>query len=86
MILKVSCLNLASETVLGVAYWSLFHGLGPMIWFYPLNELDITGYEAFVSVVYTPLFLILAKESMFRSKLFFNGCLLLLLGKLLLSI
>jgi hypothetical protein len=25
-----------------------------MIWFYPLNELEITGYEAFAVVIFSP--------------------------------
>jgi len=43
------------ECIVGYTFWSLFHALGPMIWFYPLNELDITGYEIFVVVVFSPL-------------------------------
>ncbi|XP_060085911.1 PGAP2-interacting protein-like [Ylistrum balloti] len=45
------------ETVHGYVFWSLFQGLGPMIWFYPLNELDISGYEAFVATWFFPLIL-----------------------------
>ncbi|XP_078684139.1 PGAP2-interacting protein-like [Branchiostoma floridae x Branchiostoma belcheri] len=45
---------LAAETVLGFIFWSLLHGFGPMIWFYPLNELEISGYEAFVLAAFTP--------------------------------
>ena len=50
--------------IIGYVYWSLVHGLGPMIWFYPLNELDITGYEVFVVACFSPmLFLINEKIS-----------------------
>ncbi|KAI8489370.1 Protein cwh43 [Branchiostoma belcheri] len=38
----------------GFIFWSLLHGFGPMIWFYPLNELEISGYEAFVLAAFTP--------------------------------
>ncbi|XP_078481655.1 PGAP2-interacting protein [Ciona intestinalis] len=47
--------QLACECMIGYTYWSLVHGLGPMIWFYPLNELDITGYELFVVVAFSPM-------------------------------
>lgn len=39
----------------GYVFWSLFQGLGPMIWFYPLNELDISGYEAFAATWFSPI-------------------------------
>ncbi|XP_022086464.1 PGAP2-interacting protein-like [Acanthaster planci] len=38
--------ELLSESILGFIFWSVFHGLAPMVWFYPMNELQITGYEA----------------------------------------
>ncbi|XP_078603076.1 PGAP2-interacting protein-like [Branchiostoma floridae x Branchiostoma japonicum] len=47
--------GLLAETVLGFIFWSLLHGFGPMIWFYPLNELEISGYEAFVLAAFTPV-------------------------------
>lgn len=45
------------ETIHGYVFWSLFQGLGPMIWFYPLNQLDISGYEAFAATWFFPIFL-----------------------------
>ncbi|ELT95898.1 hypothetical protein CAPTEDRAFT_227654 [Capitella teleta] len=40
-------------------FWCLFQALAPLIWFYPLNELDITGYEAFALVLFSPVLLTL---------------------------
>lgn len=48
--------ELCAETILGYTWWSLFHGIAPMIWFYPLNELEISGYEAFVITILSPVF------------------------------
>ena len=31
----------------GYTFWSLFEALAPMIFFFPLFELEISGYEAF---------------------------------------
>jgi len=56
-------LGLVLECVVGYTFWSLFHALGPLIWFYPLNELDITGYEAFVVVVFSPVLWLLGRHS-----------------------
>ena len=39
----------------GYVFWSLFQGLAPMIWFYPLNELEISGYEAFAVLWFLPV-------------------------------
>ncbi|CAG5122553.1 unnamed protein product, partial [Candidula unifasciata] len=36
-------------------FWSIFQGLAPMIWFYPLNELEISGYEVFAVVWLSPI-------------------------------
>ncbi|XP_074650238.1 PGAP2-interacting protein-like [Tubulanus polymorphus] len=46
---------LLRETILGFTFWSLFQGLGPMIWFYPLNELEISGYEAYAAFWFMPI-------------------------------
>ncbi|KAJ8298251.1 LOW QUALITY PROTEIN: hypothetical protein KUTeg_024782, partial [Tegillarca granosa] len=45
------------ESINGYVFWSLFQGLGPMIWFYPLNELEISGYEAYAALWFTPIIL-----------------------------
>lgn len=47
--------ELIRETVLGHLFWTLFQALAPMIWFYPLNELEISGYEAFALALFSPL-------------------------------
>ena len=39
----------------GYIWWSLIHAIAPMIWFYPLNELAISGYEAFVVAILSPI-------------------------------
>jgi len=68
----ISTLNiqqLCSETILGFIFWSLFTALVPMIWFYPLNELDLTGYEAFAVLYLTPLLMGNAKlRSLFQTR------------------
>jgi len=53
---------LSQHCCFGYAFWTLVHGLGPMIWFYPLNELDITGYESFVVVAFSPILFVCGKE------------------------
>ncbi len=45
-----------NSSFIGYVWWSLFHGIAPMIWFYPLNELEISGYEAFVITILSPIF------------------------------
>ena len=37
-------------SISGYVFWCLFQGLAPMIWFYPLNDLEISGYEAFAGL------------------------------------
>ena len=39
----------------GYVWWSLIHGIIAMIWFYPLNELEISGYEAFIVTILSPI-------------------------------
>ncbi|KAK7498732.1 hypothetical protein BaRGS_00010109 [Batillaria attramentaria] len=46
---------LIRDTVNGYVFWSIFQALAPMIWFYPLNELEISGYEAFAVVWLIPI-------------------------------
>ena len=74
-------------TVIGYIFWSLVHGLGPMIWFYPLNELDITGYETFVAACFSPvLFLINEKvTNTLKSDAAFKILLAGMLGKFFLT-
>jgi len=40
--------------ILGHLFWTLFQALAPMIWFYPLNELEISGFEAFAICLFSP--------------------------------
>ena len=51
----MALLESAHDVVVYYVFWSLFYALAPMIWFYPLNELDITGYEAFAVVWLIPV-------------------------------
>jgi len=37
-------------SLVGYVFWCLFQGLAPMIWFYPLNDLEISGYEAYAAL------------------------------------
>ncbi|XP_070554459.1 PGAP2-interacting protein-like [Ptychodera flava] len=38
---------LFAEAVIGYIFWSVVHSFGAMIWFFPLQVLEISGYEAF---------------------------------------
>lgn len=40
---------------IGFIFWSIFQGLASMIWFYPLNELELSGYELFAVVWLSPI-------------------------------
>ncbi|ESP05150.1 hypothetical protein LOTGIDRAFT_208084 [Lottia gigantea] len=43
------------ETIDGFIFWSVFQALSPLIWFFPLNELEISGYEAFAGFWFMPI-------------------------------
>ncbi|XP_041359038.1 PGAP2-interacting protein-like [Gigantopelta aegis] len=51
--------QLFRDTINGYVFWSLFQALAPMIWFYPLNELEISGYEAFAVLWLTPIIFVI---------------------------
>lgn len=52
----ISLRHILREMVFGYVFWCLFQGLAPAIWFYPLNDLEISGYEIFALLWFTQIF------------------------------
>ena len=76
-------LRLFYDVLIGSMFWNLLFALGPMVWFYPLNALDITGYEAFVLVCFSPIVLLFGNKlsRAFKSDKMMQLILIVMLGK-----
>ncbi|KAI8761535.1 PGAP2-interacting protein, partial [Biomphalaria glabrata] len=48
-------ISIIRDGIDGFIFWSIFQALAAMIWFFPLNELEISGYEAFAAVWLSPV-------------------------------
>ncbi|XP_064404769.1 PGAP2-interacting protein-like isoform X2 [Halichondria panicea] len=47
---------MGAEILYSYVWWSIFHALPAMVWFFPLCEMEISGYEAAAFVWFSPIF------------------------------
>ncbi len=40
----------------GYVWWSIFYALPALVWFFPLCEMEVSGYEALALVWFSPIF------------------------------
>lgn len=40
---------------IGFLWWSVFDGMFPMVWFFPLCALEVSGYEVVILLWFSPL-------------------------------
>ncbi|XP_060567906.1 PGAP2-interacting protein-like [Ruditapes philippinarum] len=71
----ISMRHTIREGINGYVFWCLFQGLAPMIWFYPLNDLEISGYEAFAALWFTQILAGIPLVRIFIHKWYVLGCL-----------
>ena len=47
--------GLVSPSLPGFLWWSVFDALSPMLWFFPLCALEVSGYEPIILLWFSPL-------------------------------
>ena len=64
----IAITTIFAELVYGFLFWSLFATLGAQIWFFPLEYMDVTGYEVIVVAVFAPALLGFARVMSFSQR------------------